>query len=114
MCAYLDNFFIFECINIPAMIRSVILLKGWKKTEWPKDFSKALLLQSPRELLGDRVTEFLKNKPDSKGGFSLKNYMELKEKVKSKTGGRMCCKILTGFVDSPNCLSCLRKSPRNT
>lgn len=33
LSVYLDSFCLFECVNILAMIRSVILLKGWKKTK---------------------------------------------------------------------------------
>lgn len=61
-----------------------MLLKGSKKPNWPKDFSQAVLLQYFKELLGHRVTEFLKNKPIPKGEFSFKNYIELSEEDKKK------------------------------
>lgn len=59
------------------MIKSVILLKGWKKTKWPKGFCffffpKQCFYNSPMSHLADKVTEFLKNKPDPKGEFSFK------------------------------------------
>lgn len=60
----------------------MMLLKGWNKPNWTKDFSQALLLQYFNGLLGHRVTEFLKNKPIHKGEFSFKNYMELSEEDK--------------------------------
>lgn len=62
------------------MIKSVILLKGQKKTNWTKDFSQAVFLLYPNESLRDKVTEFLQNQPDPKGEFSFKNCMKLREK----------------------------------
>lgn len=41
-----------------------------------------MLLQYLNELLQDKVTEFLKSKPDPKGEFSFKNCAELHEKGK--------------------------------